>query len=274
MLHLEKRFYTLVEIKKLMDSKRKETITNNLTQWNYRYEWIPYKGVNILETPEESGDALEQLKALLKSRLGLDKQTNFKAFAAMFYLFIEDDDFQTAPWEARAKELNRQFGIEISEKTLRTYMSKLLAQDIMIKDSEFREYWKTTYVCGIEKVQLPVTLDEEEAMWEYFNKRSQYLLDADILYQQAMDEPIGTLNPKRWNIALRKLWDEYKTVYYPVKGFQFNAFEDKDIQELYRLSSLVIADVDLSKEEVEEIIEERQAVSATSCIDKNGNFYF
>ena len=87
MITLELRFYPLTEIKELMDTKRKETITNNLTKWGYRYEWIPRKGVNIIETPDMCKPE-EQLKSLLMRKLDLDARADYKAFAALFFKLI------------------------------------------------------------------------------------------------------------------------------------------------------------------------------------------
>lgn len=267
---LEKRFYPLAEIREIIGSKRKETITGKLGKWGYGFNWRPQKGVEIVSAPEEDNPE-QQLKSLLMRKIGLDVQTDFKAFAVMFYLFCEDELFMTTPWEARAKQIKEEFGIEISERTLRSYMSKLIKEDIVIKDDNCREYWRTTYICGIEKVQEPVTYNEEAEMQEWFNKRSQYLKDADELYQEAM-QMSDVLNPQRWKIALRKLWEETKTVYYPVKGFVFNGFHDKDVQEIYKLSALVIADVEVEDAEIDEKVIKFNPVD--DCIGVDGGFVF
>jgi hypothetical protein len=80
------------------------------------------------------------------------------------------------------------------------------------------------------------------------------------------------LNPQRWEITLRKLWKETKTIYYPVKGFVFNGFYDKDIQEIYRLSALVIADVEVEDAEIEEKVIKFNPVD--DCIGADGDFVF
>lgn len=273
MVVLEKKFYSLAEMKKLMDTKRKETITNNLTKWGYHYEWIPYKGVNIINTPN-SGNPEEQLKSLLVNKLDLDVQTDFKAFAAFFYKIMDDELFLTTPWETRARILKDEFNIEISDRVLRKYNAKLVSKGMMVKDDSTFEYWYTTYVCD-QKVQDVVweSRDEDvEAMQDWFNKRKEYLEQADVEYQKAVGEA-DSLNPNRWKIALNKLWDETKTVYYKVKGWSFNAFEDKDIQEIYRLSALVIADIE--PEEIEEIIEEKVEYNPLdACTGADGSFVF
>lgn len=275
MVALEKRFYPLAEMREIMNTQRKETITNNLTKWDYRYEWIPRKGVNIIETPDMSSPE-QQLKSLLMRKLDLDVRADYKAFAAFFFKTMDDELFLTTPWETRAKILNQEFGIEISDRVLRKYNAKLVEKNMMVKADDVYEYWYTVYVGG-EKCQDVVNdtdANDVAAMEDWFNKRKQYLQEADIEYSKAIGEE-GSINPNRWKIAMNKLWETTKTVYYKVKGWQFNAFEDKDIQELYRLSALVIGDIELKADEVEEIIENKVKHNPLDeCIAADGGFVF
>lgn len=275
MVALEKRFYPLAEMREIMNTQRKETITNNLTKWDYRYEWIPRKGVNIIETPDMSSPE-QQLKSLLMRKLDLDVRADYKAFAAFFFKTMDDELFLTTPWETRAKILNQEFGIEISDRVLRKYNAKLVEKNMMVKADDVYEYWYTVYVGG-EKCQDVVNdtdANDVAAMEDWFNKRKQYLQEADIEYSKAIGEE-GSINPNRWKIAMNKLWETTKTVYYKVKGWQFNAFEDKDIQELYRLSALVIGDIELQADEVEEIIENKVKYDPLEAsIAADGGFVF
>lgn len=274
MITLELRFYPLAEIKELMDTKRKETITNNLTKWGYRYEWIPRKGVNIIETPD-MGKPEEQLKSLLMRKLDLDVRADYKAFAAFFFKIIDDDLFLTTPWETRAKIIGDEFGIEVTDRTLRKYNAKLVEKNIMVKDDSQYEYWYTTYVCG-EKCQDVVGTSEEEevaAMEDWFNKRKEYLEAADLEYSQAIGVA-DSRDPNRWKIAMNRLWETTKVVYYKVKGWNFNAFEDADLKEIYRLSALVVADIEIP-EEAEEVVEEQVKFNPMdNCTGPNGEFIF
>lgn len=275
MVTLEKRFYPLAEMREIMNTQRKETITNNLTKWDYRYEWIPRKGVNIIETPDISSPE-QQLKSLLMRKLDLDVRADYKAFAAFFFKTMDDELFLTTPWETRAKILNQEFGIEISDRVLRKYNAKLVEKNMMVKADDVYEYWYTVYVGG-EKCQDVVNdtdANDVAAMEDWFNKRKQYLQEADIEYSKAIGEE-GSINPNRWKIAMNRLWETTKTVYYKVKGWQFNAFEDKDIQELYRLSALVIGDIELKADEVEEIIENKVKYDPLEAsITADGGFVF
>lgn len=271
MITLEKRFYSIQELREALEVQQKKDILKNLDKLGYDFTWINRRGAEIIKLPEE-GSPEQQLKCLLINRLGLDVQTDIKAFAAFFYM-LQDDLFLTTPWESRAKILKQQFGIEVSDKTLRNYNSKLVKKDIMIKNNSDYEFWCSFYIGG-EKYQEPVNDTDEndiKAMEDWFNKRKEYLEAADLEYQKAIGEA-DVKNPNRWKIAMNKLWDTTKTVYYKVRSWTFNAFDDKDIKEILRLSSLVVADIE--PEEVEEIVEKEINYDSTNCTAADGSFKF
>lgn len=270
---LELKEYSLTEIKEITQKARKRDVMNVLDKLGYDFHWYNGTGVEITKLPTEKSPA-EQLKSLLFSTLDLDVRTDVTAFAAYFYKMMDDDLFLTTPWEAKAKELKREFGIDISDRTLRTYNAKLINKDMLIKNDDMREDWYTTYV-GYDKVQDVVWTSDEDAvaaMEDWYNKRSQYLIDADIEYQKAIGEA-DVQNPKRWRIALKRLWDETKCFYFPVKGWSFNNFHKEELEEIYKLSSLVIADIELSEEEVSEVVE-RKSIGVNDCVGANGEFVF
>ena len=95
--------------------------------------------------------------------------------------------------------------------------------------------------------------------------------------QQPYSEAIGvegSRNPNRWKIAMNKLWETTKIVYYKVKGWNFNAFKDADLKEIYRLSALVVADIEIP-EEAEEVVEEQVKFNPMdNCTGPNGEFIF
>ena len=252
MIILEQRFYSLAEIKKLMDTNRKETITNNLTKWGYHYEWITRKGVNIIEFPDTTNPEI-QLRSLLMRKLDLDIKTDFKAFSAFFFKVMDDELFLTSPWGVKAKVLKDEFGIEVSDRTLRNYNSKLVEKGFIFKNSEKSKDWCTFYLNG-EKYQEvvgnfePVKELQNQSMEDWFAKRKQYLEAADLEYSKK-----GLKNPNRWTIAFKRLWKETGIVYYNIKGWSFNGFRDEELQEIYRLATLVVAGIE-PPEESEDII--------------------
>lgn len=194
--------------------------------------------------PEEKTPEI-YLKSLLIRRFKLDVQTDIRAFAAFFFMLMDNEAFLVMPWGTRAEMIYQEFGIEISDRTLRTYMSKLLDQGIIHKDDESYQYWCTFYD-GLEKVQQSVFEDIEDerlAMEDWFNKRKEYLEAADLEYSKSLNA-IGLKNPERWKIALNRLWKETQCVYYKVKGWTFNAIEDNIIKEIYELSTLILGGED------------------------------
>jgi hypothetical protein len=273
MIVLEQRFYSLAEVKKLMDTNRKETITNNLTKWGYHYEWITRKGVNIIEIPNITNPEI-QLRSLLMRKLDLDIQTDFKAFSAFFFKVMDDDLFLASPWGVKAKVLKDEFGIEVSDRTLRSYNSKLAEKGFIFKNNEKSKDWCTFYLNG-EKYQEvvgnfePIRELQIQSMEEWFTKRKQYLLAADLEYSKTNGVQ-GLMNPDRWTIAFKRLWKETGIVYYSIKGWSFNGFKDKELQEIYKLTTLVVADIeppeksgDIITELIREQMEEKM---------KNDNF--
>jgi len=52
MITLEIRFYSIREIKRVMNTTRISTVITYLTVQDYHFEWIPIRGVRIIELPE------------------------------------------------------------------------------------------------------------------------------------------------------------------------------------------------------------------------------
>ena len=255
-----------------MNTNLKKTVANNLTKWGYHYEWIPRKGVNIIKIPDISNPEI-QLKSLLMRKLDLDVKTDFKAFSAFFFKTMDDDLFLVSPWKAKVKVLKDEFGIEVSDRTLRNYNSKLVEKGFIFKNTEKGKDWCTFYLNG-EKYQKVVGNFESvrdleiQSMEKWFAKRKQYLLEADLEYSKK-----GLINPDRWTIAFKRLWKETGIVYYNIKGWSFNGFKDKDLQEIYKLTTLVVANIEPPEESeddkinkwIRELREEKM---------KNDNFIF
>lgn len=206
MIVLEQRFYSLAEIKKLMNTNLKKTVTNNLTKWGYHYEWIARKGVNIIKIPDMTNPE-EQLKSLLMRKLDLDIRTDFKAFSAFFFKTVDDELFLASPWGVKAKVLKDEFGIEVFDRTLRSYNSKLVEKGFMFKNTEKGKDWCTFYLNGEKYQEIvgnfePVKELQIQSMKDWFAKRKQYLEAADLEYSKN-----GLKNPERWSIAFKKLWN-------------------------------------------------------------------
>lgn len=206
-------------------------------------------------------------------KLDLDIKTNFKAFSAFFFKIVDDELFLVSPWELKAKILKNEFGIIVSDRTLRNYNSKLVEKGFMIKNIEKSKDWCTFYLNG-EKYQEVVGSSEAikeleiQNMENWFAKRKQYLLEADLEYSKT-NGVADLVNPDRWKIVFKRLWKETGIVYYSIKGWSFNGFKDEELQEIYKLATLVIADIEPPKKPEEDIFSKliREQM-------KNDNFEF
>lgn len=223
MLTLEKRFYSREEIGQVIgiDSSNKNfarKVKDTLQKWGYSYEY-KRKGVTVLKVPETIE---EKIAEIAQRELGLDVQCDSTAFAAFLFLLQFDEDFNFSPWSARATTM-KQMGIEVSESTLRRWASKLIQQNIIIKDDENKELWFTVSFNG-EKHQSPVLEEDMEAYQAYCKRRRQLLEE---------EEKNG--NPNPWKTIFPQLWQEFKTVYYYCKPFVCNAIASDNIREMLSL---------------------------------------
>lgn len=223
MLSLEKRFYSREEIGQVIgiDSSNKNfarKVKDTLQKWGYSYEY-KRKGVTVLKVPET---VEEKIAEIAQRELGLDVQCDSTAFAAFLFLLQFDEDFNFSPWSARAAAM-KKMGIEVSESTLRRWASKLIQQNIIIKDDENRELWFTVSYNG-EKHQSPVLDEDMEAYQAYCQRRRQ------LLEEEEKNE-----NPNPWKTIFPKLWQEFKAVYYYCKPFTCNAIASDNIREMLSL---------------------------------------
>lgn len=137
-----------------------------LRNWGYGYDYTRY-GVTILRRP---ATAEEKLKELLIRKLDLDVQNDAVAFARFVDSF-RDDLFASMPWEERSVYMRKNYGIEVSERTLRRWFSKLIKNEIAIKGEE-RTYWCTEKPNWLEKIRSPATKEEYDS---FLARRSEIL---------------------------------------------------------------------------------------------------
>lgn len=128
MRELEMRFYSRDEIgAELGISPKKDQfardVKKRLANSGYTFEWLDRKGVIIIGqtlTPEM------RLKKLLVDRIGLDTQVDAVDYAKFLTAFSVIDGFASMPQESRLAILCEYCGKDISESTLRRWISKLV----------------------------------------------------------------------------------------------------------------------------------------------------
>lgn len=232
-MQLEKRAYPREEIASIIgvDPKNqnfKRRVTDTLTKWGYEFIY-KCKAVTITKVPETAQD---RLKELVIRRLNVDIRCDTMAFALFCYLMWSGDfGFDAMPWELRSKTLEKEFDVTVSDRTLKTWASKLISQNLMTKtkDTETRALWVSFYVDGV-KYQEFCDLKNDDTI------RANYVAYCDYR-KKLLDENGGD-----WTDVPKKLWDKFQECFYYCYTTDFNAIVDDDVKEIFRL--------------VEEIVEE------------------
>lgn len=239
---LEKRFYSRTEIAEIMELSTRDNnfvdkAKTRLENWKYKYIYIKGSGVEITGTPST---AEEKVQELLIRKLKLNKQTNFKAFAIMMYLFATDYEFATSPWKTRENIIWKEYCIHVADSTMSNWTRKLIEKDIFAKITDSPEIWRS-YRDEFDMKHQERVSDDKEKLDEYEKykaKKSQYLKEADKAYQEENDTLLPS--PTRWKETFSKLWYEFNCCYYSVKPFVFNAFYDDDYKELFELTEEIV----------------------------------
>ena len=234
MQQLECRFYPRQEIAEALlvnpkDSKHfAERVKHTLEKWGYEYEYSR-NGVQITGKPET---AEEKLAEILIRKLNLDSQINSYDFACFICAFTDIGSFDSMPWEERAELMKYQYGVEITDRTLRNWCSKLIGNNIVQKCGK-RTFWKTERF-GSEKRRTQVPEDNEE-MARYFQKKSEYL---SIGKENAVSTGLigKDATSAAWDFAYKQLWREFGCCYYSCNGLLFNAIEEDYMKEIYELA--------------------------------------
>lgn len=133
------------------------------------------------------------------------------------------------PWEERAKFLKDEFGIGISDRTLRSWCSRLLQTSTVVKDDLNKTRWITGYYNG-EKYRELVDGDKElEKLADDYHESMKELLDK---YKKLE-------NKEKWNLVRKELWDKYKCCIYYCKSITTTAFDNTEsletLQEMVEL---------------------------------------
>ena len=127
------------------------------------------------------------------------------------------------PWEARAAVLNSEYGVKVSDRTLRSWCSKLIKKNAVAKAGG-STYWKTFYRDN-DKIQKQVSKAETD---RYYARRSELVAE---LFKENIDSGMKREDALKdaWKSAYEILWGEFHCCYYCCKGFLVPAFSDDEI---------------------------------------------
>ena len=222
MRQLELRFYPLDEIAQEVGRERNhhfaEAVKNDLANWGYEYQWLKRRGVVITKRPET---AEERLAELTYRHFKLSIQIEAYAFAHFLFLLLTDAFFGAMPWPERAEELDYQFGISTTDRTLRSWASYLFRAGFLHKDEINSVYWMT-YLDGGKMRREPVEPEDYEIKNEYFARRNELVRQNT---EAGMEKSVA------WKCAYKQLWGEYGCCYYPCSHLVLNALQE-DIDEM------------------------------------------
>lgn len=224
MKQLEVRFYSLDELAEAIDRKRDSHFAGNakadLTKWGYEWLWKNGRGVVITKAPQT---AKERLAEIMNRKFGLDIQVDVFAFACFMWMLLMVDGFDAMPWTVRAEEIEYWFGVEVTEKTLRNWASRLLATDNLHK-SQDRTIWRTDRHNDI------VTRDSVEPNnADYIHYKSR---QAELITEYMS---LGLTKSRAWGEAFKQLWREFGCCYYSCARLTLNAVQE-DIDEIAELA--------------------------------------
>lgn len=234
MQHLECRFYSRQEIAEitsvnLKDSKHfAERVKTTLDKWGYEYNYSR-SGVEITGKPELPG---EKLSEILIRELNIDVQVDPFAFAYFICAFSDIPHFSSMPWEERSSAMRYKYEVEVSDRTLRNWCSKLIENGIIQKSGE-KCFWKTEIMYGMKTRSL--VSEDDAQMANYFQKKSEYLKEGREI-AAAAGQRGKEASKTAWAYTYSMLWEKFHCCYYSCSGLVFNAIGKDYLWEIYELA--------------------------------------
>lgn len=208
MKQLELRFYSREELSETfkVDAKDKNfarKIKDALTSWGYSFEY-GRKGAVITRQPQTSE---EKLAEILMREYDMDIRVNCYDYAVFIYSLLVDVEFISMPWLKRVEYLQDEWGVKVSERTLRQWTSKLIKTNTIAKDTTDKTYW-VSFMHNGEKCQEVLEKGRDDIQWKTYWKKFFEL-------QKSGCENIGG-----------KLWEELHYCCYSCASLAFNAWDD------------------------------------------------
>lgn len=231
-IYFEQRRYNKKEFAKMIgvnpdDSKHlNRNITNKLEGMGFQEDQFQVlrSEVVILWVPTTAEEKIPYLCRLL----GVDKQTDSFNYAIFVYCLLEEDSFQCMPWAERVNWLRDCYEIEVSEVTLKRWISRLIKDEEVIKDTFTYSWWCSSNIDGVT-VRTEVTEEEVERYREW-NKEFWNREDVQNLDKKEKGQ--------RW---FSECWATFGCKFYRCYGFFFGAWKGDVLQEL----------IDVAKEYIE-----------------------
>ena len=235
MEQLEVRSYERQEIAEIMGLKIKShnfirDVKIRLDAWGYDYE-TPRGGAIIITRKPET--AKERLAEIMIRLFNLDIQIDTLDFACYLDFMLNDPDAKKMPWKLRHEKIMEDYGMDISEITLRRWTDRLVECGVMFKSpfAQDAQWWMTTITLG-RKDQEPVPEDMRHLIPEYFQKRQE-------LYKEALETECGNAQAA-WKKTYQQLWEEYGCCFYRCKCLEINGISTDEIDHIIALVTEII----------------------------------
>ena len=236
MNQLYEKFYSRDQIAELLKLDCKNTnfarkVKDTLSNWGYSYEYSR-KGVNITRKPQTP---IEKLSEIMIRVYDIDIQIDAFAFASFLFLLLCDETFITMPWGERQRYMKEEMNVDVSERTLKSWASKLIKKDMLHKDKSVKEIWGTAYLDG-GKVRFQVfgDINAERQMEEYMNDRTKTLEKYISNEKEKGRKDWKAIYKEAWQETINYLWSKYNCCYYCCSRLVLNAIGD-EAQEIFEL---------------------------------------
>ena len=250
MKQLELRTYSREEIADVLNvdikdvNHFKRNVENKLNNWGYSYKYYR-RQFEILRAPTTAN---ERLSEIMQRAYGMDIRIDTIAFASFLYSLVVFPDFNAMPWEERSKFLEEEFGVYVSDRTLRSWCAKFINSGYIIKNENYKVRWVTGY-CNGEKYRN--IIDEDDIlMKEYADKYQQE--KKNLLKQYSHLPP-----KEKWEKVIKEMWEKYHCCIYYCKGLQFSAWNNEiNIKTLQEVIELINEIAENTPAETEYIIQQ------------------
>ena len=280
MIQLQEKVYTKAEIAGVLglnikDSHFKRNVENTLTKWGYQYEYPPYsKTITITYVPEGE----DKLAEILIREYSLDVQIDSAAFACFIHAFNNVDSFYSMPWGERANMLQKVYGVEVCEKTLRNWANKLLSAGTLAKSDFTKTYWKSAKISQKETLREQTTKEEYIKYYKY--KSEQYKANIANLITTG-NEDFYKVKAEAYKLAHYAAMNKFGGwCFYSCKALMLSSFDEKSLVEVMEIVEDIAPSFAEYKAQLD-VVEAEQRAEANkrvqeeiARITKDGGFIF
>lgn len=262
MEQLELRTYSREEIADVLNinitdtNHFKRNVENKLNKWGYSYEYSR-RQVKITKAPTSAD---EKLAEIMIRYYNMDIRIDTISFAAFLYSLVVYPEFSAMPWEERSKWLEEEFGVCVSDRTLRSWCAKFINSGYIVKNDDYKVRWVTGYYNGEKYRDI---IDGDEKMEEFADKYYQTMKE---LLEKYKDLP----RTEKWQNVRSELWNKYKCCIYYCKGLQFSAWDNQMSLEMTQEVVELVNEI-AEREPVETKVVIQQSIET---IPKDKDFHF